>query len=67
MSAVSIIGSRRHERQAIEREKLARLEAAEEVVRDFTARAQKATEFLETRRQRNHWRETIERMIAGRR
>ena len=48
-----------------EREKMARLEAAEGDLRLLRARADLAVRLLTERNGRNHWRESIEDMIRG--
>lgn len=48
-----------------EREKIARLEAAEEQVADLKGRSTRAIITLGNRQARNHWREAIEQMIQG--
>lgn len=48
-----------------EREQMARLESAEADVRDLRRRADAAIRALDARRERNHWRESIEQIIQG--
>lgn len=48
-----------------EAEKMARLERAEAEVAGLRIRADNAIQFLDARRKRNHWRESIEQMIQG--
>ena len=55
----------KHRARDIEREKIARLEEAEAEVADVRTRATKAIRALDDRRGRNHWRESIEKMIQG--
>lgn len=50
---------------ALEREKIARLEQAEQEVRSLTERGETAVRFLIARNDRNHWRESIQQMIQG--
>lgn len=42
-----------------------RLHRAENELRTLKARAHRAASALESRRQRNHWRESIEQMLQG--
>ena len=55
--------SARDRADAEEREKIARLEEAEREVKHLKARGDRAIQFLESRDNRNHWRESIEQMI----
>ena len=48
-----------------EADKLVRLEKAEAEVRELISRGETATEFLEGRQRRNHWRDSIEQMLRG--
>lgn len=48
-----------------EREKMARLEQAEAELTDLKDRMDRAVEYLDARTRRNHWRESIEKMIRG--
>jgi hypothetical protein len=48
-----------------EHEKVARLERAETELLNLKGRASRAITTLDDRRQRNHWRESIEQMIQG--
>lgn len=48
-----------------DREKMARLEAAEGDLHALTLRADLAVRLLTERNGRNHWRESIEDMIRG--
>lgn len=50
---------------AEEREKMARLEVAETEVKDLQERGERAVQFLLARDKRNHWQESISRMIQG--
>jgi hypothetical protein len=50
---------------AIEQEKIARLEQAEKQVASLTDRGNKAVQFLTERSDRNHWGESIKEMIQG--
>ena len=50
---------------ADEREKIARLEQAERELGSLQHRAWLAINTLDERQRRNHWRESIERMIQG--
>lgn len=50
---------------ADEREKMARLEAAEQELVGLKDRAARAISLLDERQRRNHWRESIEQMIQG--
>lgn len=52
-------------RDQTEHEKIERLEQAEAELDSLKARASKAISFLDSRHQRNHWRESIEDMIQG--
>lgn len=52
-------------REAEEREKIARLEAAEKDLQALQVRGEKAVRFLTERHGRNHWRESIQQMIQG--
>lgn len=56
---------RRERADAIEREKEARLEQAERELGNLQARSYHATQFLDARANRNHWRQSIEQMIQG--
>lgn len=55
----------RHGPDKGEDEKMARLEKAEAEMQALLLRADIAIEFLDGRRNRNHWRESIEKMIGG--
>lgn len=55
----------RKKRDAIERENMAQLERAEGDLRDLRSRAERAVGTLTSRDNRNHWRESIEKMITG--
>lgn len=48
-----------------ETEKMERLEAAEQELEDLKARSTVAITYLRERQSRNHWRESIEKMIQG--
>lgn len=60
-----MFGHRKARREADEKEQEALLLKAEETVRDLTDRRDKAIRILNERNHRNHWRESIERMIQG--
>lgn len=51
--------------EAIEEDKERRLAQAEAEVRDLVARGEKAVQFLSERDKRNHWSESIQKMIRG--
>jgi hypothetical protein len=53
--------------EAIEQEHDAQLAQAEADLADLTARGEKAMRTLDTRQERNHWREAVEQMIQSRR
>lgn len=55
----------RAKRDADEDEKLARLEDAERRLIHMQERAHTLAKTLDDRRNRNHWRESIEQMIQG--
>lgn len=56
---------RSRKRDAIEKEKIVRIEKAETELFDLKLRAARAIRVLDARKQRNHWREAIEQMIQG--
>lgn len=60
-------GFRSHHRKRVDsdRDKDARLENAERAVKGYRARADVAIRRLDERAARNHWRESIEKMIQG--
>jgi len=49
----------------VQDEKMARLEQAEAEVADLKARSARAVQFLDARRNRNHWAETVQSIIQG--
>lgn len=51
--------------EADEREKLRRLDEAEQDLCKLKDRASQAMQTLDERRDRNHWREAIEQLIQG--
>lgn len=51
--------------EAIEQEKMVRIEKAETELFDLKIRAHRAATVLSDRAPRNHWREAIEGMIQG--
>lgn len=55
----------RKKRKTIERDKIARLEQAEADLSSLKIRASNAIRTLDNRQRRNHWRESIEKMIQG--
>lgn len=55
----------RGEDDPAEREKIRRLEAAEEELSALLAREKQSLSYLARRSRRNHWREGIEQMIRG--
>lgn len=57
--------SRKRDADLAEREKIARLENAEQQLRDLQVRGDRAVQYLSSRHGRNHWREAIELMIQG--
>lgn len=57
--------SSRNIEDEVEREKMARLEAAEQELASLTERGETAVNELASRGKRNHWRESIEQMIHG--
>lgn len=61
MGVIQFFRSRRN----FEEEKISRLEDAEHELEDLQRRADKAIFALNKRRQENHWRESVERMIHG--
>lgn len=52
-------------RDKIDQEREQKLEQAEAELEDLKQRAARIIPLLRTRAQRNHWRESIERMIWG--
>lgn len=56
---------RKPREDAAEEVKMERLRAAESAGTDLQRRADELTKILQERRQRNHWRESIEKMIQG--
>lgn len=50
---------------AVEREKIERLEKAEQELRELQVRGTRAIGLLSIRGKQNHWREAIEQMIQG--
>lgn len=50
---------------AIEREKMARLEAAEAEGKQWSERSERAIAALTARHDRNHWVESVTKMIQG--
>ncbi len=55
----------RQRREDVEHEKIVRIEKAETELFDLKLRASRAINRLESRSNRNHWREAIETMIQG--
>lgn len=56
---------KKREAKEEDQQKLALLELAERDLCDLQERAACAIKTLEARRQRNHWRETIEQLMQG--
>jgi len=57
--------TRRRRKEADERAKMERLEKAETELMSLKVRAARAIQLLDARRNRNHWRESVEQMIRG--
>lgn len=56
---------RKSQRESDERAKLDRLESAEREMQGYRVRETAALSILNARHHRNHWRESIEKMIQG--
>lgn len=56
---------RKRKADAVEDEKMTRLEQAERELGHLQARGYHATQRLSERSGRNHWRESVEQMIRG--
>lgn len=59
------VSKNRKRNAEIEREKMARIEKAENDLRGLQSRGARAFRTLDARRGRNHFREAIEQMIQG--
>lgn len=62
---LELLRRNRAKSDAVEAEKMARLERAERDLGDLQARGYHAVRALDERGGRNHWRESVEEMIRG--
>ena len=60
-----LTGTSKTTQNEVEREKMAALDEAEKELASLNERSEKAMAALSARDDRNHWRESIEKMIHG--
>lgn len=60
-----LTGTSKTTQNEVEREKMAALDEAEKTLASLNERSEKAMQALGERDARNHWRESIEKMIHG--